>query len=61
MANFSFNNVKIKGISACVPKNISYNADLLNEYPKEEVDKIINNIGIKEKRYVNVDTSAADL
>ena len=49
MANISFNNVKIVGISACVPKNISYNSDLLNEYQKEEVEKIINNICIKEK------------
>ena len=61
MANISFNNVKIVGISACVPKNISYNSDLLNEYPKEEVDKIINNIGIKEKRFVDSDVTASDL
>jgi 3-oxoacyl-[acyl-carrier-protein] synthase-3 len=61
MANISFDNVKITGISACVPKNISYNADLLNEYPKEEIDKIINNIGIKEKRFVDSDVTSSDL
>ena len=61
MANISFDNVKIIGISACVPKNISSNYNLLNEYPKEEVDKIINNIGIKEKRFVDADTTASDL
>jgi len=61
MAYIRFDNVKIVGISACVPKNISFNSELLNEYPKEEVDKIINNIGIKEKRFVDIDTTASDL
>lgn len=61
MANISFDNVKIIGISACVPKNISFNSELLNQYPNEEVDKIINNIGIKEKRFVDENISASDL
>lgn len=61
MANISFENVKIIGMSACVPKNVSSNSELLSQYPKEEVDKIINNIGIKEKRFVDEDISASDL
>ncbi len=61
MANITFNNVKISGISACVPKNISYNSELLKNYPKDEADKIINNIGIHEKRYVDSETTASDL
>jgi 3-oxoacyl-[acyl-carrier-protein] synthase-3 len=61
MANINFDNVKIIGMSACVPRNISSNSELLHEYPKEEVDKIINNIGIKEKRHVDIDTTASDL
>ena len=61
MANISFDNVKIIGMSACVPKNVSSNSELLSQYPKEEVDKIINNIGIKEKRFVDEDISASDL
>jgi 3-oxoacyl-[acyl-carrier-protein] synthase-3 len=61
MAIINFNNVNIIGISACVPKNISSNFELLQDYPKDEVDKIINNIGIKEKRHVDLNTTAADL
>jgi 3-oxoacyl-[acyl-carrier-protein] synthase-3 len=61
MANIAYNNVKIIGMSACVPRNISSNTDLLKDYPIEESNKIINNIGIKEKRYVDNETTASDL
>lgn len=61
MANLNFNNVKIIGISACVPQNVSSNHDLLIDYPIEEAEKIINNIGIIEKRYVDDDTTPSDL
>ncbi len=61
MANFQFNNVKIAGISACVPKNISSNLELLKNYPAEEAEKIIKNVGIKEKRYVDHEVTASDL
>lgn len=61
MANLNFSNVKIIGISACVPQKVSSNLDLLVDYPIEEAEKIINNIGIKEKRHVDNDTTSSDL
>ena len=61
MANIKFTNVEIKAISACVPKNIKYNSDLGYLIPDEEIDKTINSIGIKEKRYVDAKTTASDL
>ncbi len=61
MANIKFTNVEIKAISACVPKNIKYNSDLGYLIPDEEIDKTINSIGIKEKRYVDSETTASDL
>jgi 3-oxoacyl-[acyl-carrier-protein] synthase-3 len=61
MANIRFNNVKIAGIAACVPKNISSNLELLKNYPVEEAEKIIKNVGIREKRYVDPDVTASDL
>lgn len=61
MANICFDSAKIVGISACVPSKISSNLDLLNEYSVEEAEKIINNIGIKEKRHVDENTTASDL
>jgi 3-oxoacyl-[acyl-carrier-protein] synthase-3 len=61
MANLNFSNVKIIGISACVPQKVSSNHDLLTDYSIEEAEKIINNIGIKEKRHVDDDTTSSDL
>jgi 3-oxoacyl-[acyl-carrier-protein] synthase-3 len=61
MANIRFNNVKIAGIAACVPKNISSNLELLKNYSAEEAEKIIKNVGIREKRYVDPDVTASDL
>ena len=51
----------IKAISACVPKNVSKNSDLGYLIPEDEIDKTINSIGIKEKRFVDEDVTASDL
>lgn len=61
MAIIKFKNVEIKAISACVPKIIKYNSDLGYLIPEEEIDKTINSIGIKEKRYADSQTTASDL
>lgn len=61
MAIITFNNVGIKAVSACVPKNVSSNYDLDRLIPKEEIEKTVNTIGIKEKRFVTSDVCASDL
>ena len=61
MATIKYRGVTIKAISACVPKNVSKNSDLSYLIPEEEIEKTINSIGIKEKRYVDEDVTAADL
>lgn len=61
MAYFSFKKIGIKAISACVPKNISLNSDLNHILPPDEIDKTINTIGIKEKRFVDDNTCSSDL
>lgn len=61
MANIRFKNVKISAITACVPKNVSKNSDLGYLIPEEEIEKTINSIGIKEKRFVDEATTASDL
>ena len=61
MANIKFKNVKISAITACVPKNVSKNSDLGYLIPEEEIEKTIHSIGIKEKRFVDEDTTASDL
>jgi 3-oxoacyl-[acyl-carrier-protein] synthase-3 len=61
MATITFNKVGIRAISACVPKNISDNKTLVNMLPEEEVNKVIENIGIKEKRFADKDVCSSDL
>ena len=61
MAVIKYKGISIKAISACVPKNVSNNRDLGYLIPEKEIDKTINSIGIKEKRFVDKDVTASDL
>lgn len=48
-------------MSACVPKHIAYNRDLTNLMPAEDVEKMINSVGIRERRICDEDVFASDL
>lgn len=62
MANFRFNGIGIRAISACVPAEISRNEDALkNLVPAEEIEKTVNAIGIREKRIAPQNVCASDL
>jgi 3-oxoacyl-[acyl-carrier-protein] synthase-3 len=61
MANLSFTNVRVAGISACVPSRVLRNADLTDLILPADIDKTINSIGIHEKRAVAPDVCASDL
>ncbi|MBQ7332404.1 MAG: ketoacyl-ACP synthase III [Opitutales bacterium] len=62
MANFRFNGIGIRAISACVPAEISRNEDALkNLVPAEEIEKTITAIGIREKRIAPQNVCASDL
>lgn len=61
MAFIQIQNVGIKGISACVPKNVVRNETLTDIFPQEELTKIINSVGIKERRIADKDVTASDL
>ncbi|AWL78740.1 3-oxoacyl-ACP synthase III family protein [Capnocytophaga canimorsus] len=61
MAFIHIPNVHIKGISACVPSKIIKNETLTDIFSKEELDKIINSVGIIERRIVDRETTASDL
>ncbi len=61
MAIIRYNNVGIKAISACVPKNIFYNKDLGYLIPEDEIEKTIDSIGIPERRIADENTFASDL
>lgn len=61
MAFLSFNNVGINGVSACVPKNIRKNKDLEDLLGKDELNKVIESIGIREMRHVDDGVTPSDL
>lgn len=61
MAVIKYNKVGIKAMSACVPKKIAYNKDLTYLMLDDEVEKIINSVGIHERRICDEDVFASDL
>lgn len=61
MATIRYKNVGIKAIAACVPAKTVYNSDLSSIMPEEEVLKIIESVGIHERRICDSKTYASDL
>lgn len=61
MATIKYKGVGITAMAACVPKHIVYNSDLTNIMSTEEVEKMINSVGIKERRICDKDVFASDL
>ena len=61
MADLTYFGVGIHSIAACVPSKVESNEDLGYLIPKEEIEKTINNIGIRERRIAEKDVCASDL
>jgi 3-oxoacyl-[acyl-carrier-protein] synthase III len=60
MAIVKISNVSMRGVSACVPKNIIRNTDS-KLMPEEEINKFISSVGVKEFRVADQDTCTSDL
>ena len=62
MAIIKFENVGITAIAACVPKNIidNYKYDI-DIWPEEEVKKVVDKVGIMERRFADDKTCSSDL
>ena len=62
MAIISFNNVGITALAACVPArvidNYHYSLDI---WPEEEVKKVVDKVGVTERRFADEKTCASDL
>ena len=61
MATIRYNNVGIRAMSACVPEGKFHNNDLGYLIPKEEIQKTIDSIGVRERRIADADVCASDL
>lgn len=62
MAILKFNNVGITALAACVPKNIidNYHYDL-DIWPEDEVKRVVDKVGVAERRFADEYTCASDL
>ena len=60
MSHLKISNVKIAGITSCVPKMIEENKEL-SFFKKGEAEKVIASTGIERRRIADVDTTSADL
>lgn len=60
MAAFSVNDIAIRGISCCVPKNKERNVDL-DILTQEEIQKFIEATGIEERRIATKEICTSDL
>lgn len=61
MAKITYKGIGISAVAACVPKNVSSNYDMDNIMSKEEIEKTVDSIGIKEKRFADEGVCASDL
>lgn len=61
MSYLSLNNVRIVGLSACVPPDIEENLTLPVFVDQDEARKVIASTGIERKRIVRPGTTASDL
>lgn len=62
MAIIKFRNVGITALAACVPKNVidNYKYDL-DIWPEEEVKKVVDKVGVTERRFADEKTCSSDL
>lgn len=60
MAFLKINNVSIRGISGCVPKNVEENKDL-PFYSPEEAEHVIEEIGIVRRHIAPAEITVADM
>lgn len=61
MGLLQFKNVGISGLAAAVPRKVINNYDPNLYFREEEVNEVIEKIGVKERRFVDQDTCSSDL
>lgn len=61
MAIIKYKGVGISAMAACVPQKKAFNKNLTDLMSEEEVQKMINSVGISERRICEADVFASDL
>ena len=61
MAYLTFDNIKISGISSCVPQNRNKISDHRDVFTDEELNQFTKQVGISERRVAVAKTCTADL
>jgi 3-oxoacyl-[acyl-carrier-protein] synthase-3 len=61
MAYLTFDNIKVSGISACVPKNIDKISDHTDIHTEQILAQFTKQIGIAERRFADKTTCVSDL
>ena len=61
MALLTYSNIGIAGIAACVPKQTIDNYHYTQYFPEDVVHKVVDKIGIFERRFADDHTCASDL
>lgn len=61
MAILNYSNVGITAIAACVPRRVIDNYKYTQYFPEEDVKKVVDKIGVYERRFADNNTCASDL
>lgn len=61
MAILNFKNVGVTALAACVPSNVIDNYKYTEHFPEEDVKKVVDKIGVFERRFADEKTCASDL
>lgn len=61
MAILNYTNVGITAIAACVPQRVIDNYKYTQYFPEDDVKKIVDKIGVYERRFADNNTCASDL
>ena len=61
MSILKYNNIGITALSACVPKTIIDNYKYTSHFPEDDVKKVVDKIGVAERRFASYKTCSSDL
>ena len=61
MAIINYNSVGITALAACVPSRVINNYKYTEYFPEEDVKKVVDKVGVYERRFADEKTCASDL